>query len=176
MEAEGSLPWIQQFTNYLSFEKVIPMEPDLRSPVIFFNSRGFSMRSFQLLARTPRWKTVPCRLFATAYSVYLFSGILNGCFLHPSNEVTPVLRSKKRLPLKICCVYRSLICYIQDSDYQQNMPYMYKFQIFVPYLYLLLLTLRRPFIQDVSYIQTKGYIPRTIRPFAVSMEHKGRPE
>ena len=133
MEAEGSLPRLQQSANYLFFERVVQVEPGLTPLVIFFNSQGFSMRSFQLLTRTPSWKTVPCRLFATACSVYLFSGILNGCVPYPSNEVTPVLHSKKCLPLKICCVYPSPISNIQDSDYEQNMPYMY---IYIMYIYV----------------------------------------
>jgi hypothetical protein len=74
------------FLGHLSKESIQAWSPLWH----FITSLFFIVRSCQHHAQPPSWRTTPCRLSATAYSIYLQPpSISGGCLLHPQPEDMP---------------------------------------------------------------------------------------
>jgi hypothetical protein len=90
MEHEGSIPCSQQpstctYPEQILSKKSIPRtSATLRNKIIFYGEELLAPRP------TPSWRPTPCRLPATAYSVYLqLPSISGGHLLYPQPEDAP---------------------------------------------------------------------------------------
>jgi hypothetical protein len=61
-----------------------------QSCVTFHNKLFFMMRSCQPLVQSPSWRTTPCWLPTTAYSIHSqLPSISGGCLLYPQSQYVP---------------------------------------------------------------------------------------
>jgi hypothetical protein len=85
------------------FQRIRPIS---RPYITFCNKVIFSVRICWLHAQLQSWRTTPCVLSATAYSIYSqLHSISGGRLLHPQPEDVPAVVTRD--PLNICiCFYR----------------------------------------------------------------------
>jgi hypothetical protein len=122
MEPEGSLPCLQESStgpypqpdqsnpshpislrSSLSLRSFIQrIRPSPRLLVIFRNKLIFYGEELLDPRPTSKWRTTPCRLSATAYSIYSHLPFIpGGCLLHPQPEDAPcrgpgILQTRKQ--------------------------------------------------------------------------------